>query len=62
MIIDFHFHFPAQKITESEAVSRAESQISVWYRSGRIKIEKSLGENSDRKKWGRLGCNGRCSE
>lgn len=44
MIVDFHFHFPTQKITESEAVSRAQSQIPVWYRSGRIKIEKSLGE------------------
>ena len=44
MIIDFHFHFPTQKITESEAVSRAQSQIPVWYRSARIKIEKSLGE------------------
>ncbi len=36
MIIDFHFHFPTQKITESEAVSNAK-----W-----VKITKDLPRNA----------------
>ncbi len=44
MVIDFHYHYPSQKIKEADGLKRAQSQIAVWYRSGRIQPEKPLAE------------------
>jgi predicted TIM-barrel fold metal-dependent hydrolase len=44
MIIDFHYHFYFQKLKESDALKRAQDQVSIWYRSAGIRLAKPLGE------------------
>jgi len=44
VIIDFHYHYPMQKIKEADGLGRAQSQIAVWHRSARIEPHLSLNE------------------
>ena len=47
MIIDFHYHYPIQKIKEADALNRARSHIAVWHRSANIRQEAPLSEMAE---------------